>query len=358
MVISDKGDDDLAISDLDAVLQLNPDHAGAYMLRGMTIGKSPSWMPSSGSTQQWGRMVADMTTNSFGSDLTMQRPITAGGWHMENTSTARWLNMAEIEFTCWTRRSSICETSPEPPPTGASAFRTPERNSTGYPSRPPTMPMVASPDDAKAYYRRGMAYGEQDLLDQALVDMCEAIRLGPDHADAYRGRGDCYRYKGEYDKALADFDTALRLDPENAAAHLGRGGAYRMKGDPDRAIADYDATLRLEPREPLAYRFRADAQIAKGNYDQAISDCNRALNLSPDDPIGYFTRGNAHLFSGQLELALADFNAAVEFDPTSGRSTYGRGLVRQLMGDAEGAADDYRRARDLGYDDRDPECEA
>ena len=214
------------------------------------------------------------------------------------------------------------------------------------------------PDDAKAYYRRGMAYGEQDLLDQALVDMCEAIRLGPDHADAYRGRGDCYRYKGEYDKALADFDTALRLDPENAAAHLGRGGAYRMKGDPDRAIADYDATLRLEPREPLAYRFRADAQIAKGNYDQAISDCNRALNLSPDDPIGYFTRGNAHLFSGQLELALADFNAAVEFDPTSGRSTYGRGLVRQLMGDAEGAADDYRRARDLGYDDRDPECEA
>ena len=214
------------------------------------------------------------------------------------------------------------------------------------------------PGDARAYYHRGLAYGEQDLLDQALADMCEAIRLDPDHADAYRGRGDCHRYKREYEKAIADFGTALQLDPENAAAHLGRGAAYRMKGDSDRAIADYDATLRLKPRHALAYRFRGDAHAAKRDYDQAVADCSRALNLSPDDPIAYFTRGNAHLFSGKLELALADFNSAIEFDPTSGRSTYARGLVRELMGDAEGAAEDYRRAKDLGYDDQDQECEA
>ena len=214
------------------------------------------------------------------------------------------------------------------------------------------------PDDAMAYYRRGLAYGEQDLLDQAFVDMCEAIRLDPYYADAYRGRGDFHRYKGDYDKAITDFETALHLDPENAAAHLGRGAACRRKGDLDRAIADYDATLRLKPRDPLAYRFRGDAHIAKENYDQAISDCTRALNLSPDDPIAYFTRGNAHLFSRKWELALADFNAAVEFDPTNGRFTYGRGLVRESMGDAESAAEDYRQARDLGYDDQDPECEA
>ena len=213
------------------------------------------------------------------------------------------------------------------------------------------------PGDARAYYYRGQAYGEQDKLDQAFIDICEAIRLDPDHADGYRVRGDCLRYKGEYDKAIADFDTALRLDAENAAAHLSRGAAFRMKGDLDQAVADYDVTLRLKPRDPLAYRFRGDAHIAKGNYAQAIADCSRALNLSPDDPVAYFARGNAHLSIGKLVLALADFNSAVEFDPTSGRSIYGRGLVRELMGDAEGAAEDYRRAKDLGYDDRDLECE-
>ena len=212
------------------------------------------------------------------------------------------------------------------------------------------------PESTTAYYKRGLAYGEQDLLEQAITDLCEAIRLDPDHADAYRGRGNCLRYRGDYDRAIKDFDTALQLDPNNAAAHLGRGGAYRMKGEPDLAIADYNAAIRLKPRDPLAYRFRGNANIAKKNYDQTVADCTRALNLGPGDPVAYFTRGNAHLFSGRLEPALKDFNSAVALDPSSGRFTYGRGLVRQLMGDDEGAAEDFRRARDLGYDDQDPEC--
>ena len=212
------------------------------------------------------------------------------------------------------------------------------------------------PDDARAYYQRGQAYGEQDALDQAFADLCEAIRLDPDHADAHRVRGDCLRYKEKYDEAIVDFDTALWLDPENSAAHLGRGAAYRMKGDFAQAIADYDAAVRLKPEEPLAYRFRADAHVAAQQYDLAIADCNTVLKLSPKDPIAYFTRGNAHLFSVQLEPALADFNSAVELDPASSDSVYGRGLVRLLLGDEDGAERDFQLARELGYDDEDPQC--
>ena len=212
------------------------------------------------------------------------------------------------------------------------------------------------PGDARAYYRRGQAYGEQDALDQAFADLSEAIRLDPHHADAYRVRGDCLRYKREYDMAIADFDTALRLDPENASAHLGRGAAYRMKRDFPQAIADYDAAARLKPEEPLTYRFRADAYVAAQQYDLAIADCDTALKFSPKDPIAHFTRGNAHLFSVALQPALADFNAAVELDPASGRSTYGRGLVRLLLGDEDGAEEDFQLARELGYNDPDPQC--
>ena len=212
------------------------------------------------------------------------------------------------------------------------------------------------PEDASAYYHRGQAYVEQDALDQAFDDLCAAVRLDPDHADAHRVRGDCLRYMGEYDRAIADFDTALRLDPENAAAHLGRGGAYRMKGDLVQAIADYDAAVLLNPVGPHVYRFRGDAHVANGDYDLAVADCNMALKLRPRDPIAHFTRGNAHLFNGDLKLALSDFNKAVEVDPASGRSIYDRGLVRLLQGDEHAAEEDFRHARELGYDDQDPDC--
>lgn len=214
------------------------------------------------------------------------------------------------------------------------------------------------PDLAMAYYNRGMAYGERDLLEEAIADLHEAIRLDPNNADAYRARGDSHWYRDENEQAIRDFDTALRLDPENAEAYLGRGATNRAQGDPDRAVADYDAAIRLKPGKPLAHRFRGDANVARGDYERAIEDCTRALNLGPDDPLAYFTRGNAHLFSGSLELALKDFNKAVGLDPTSGRSSYGRGLVRQLMGDEEGAKADYHRARELGYDDQDVDCDS
>ena len=215
------------------------------------------------------------------------------------------------------------------------------------------------PDDALAYYHRGQAYGEQDALRPI-----GARRLVRSHSPRSRPcrclprprRLSSVQKRVRRGEAIADFDTALRLDPENAPAQLGRGAAYRMKGDLARAIGDFDDALRLKPQDPFAYRFRGDAYVAKGEYDLAIADCNRALKLNPRDPIAFFTRGNAHLFSGKLELALADFNTAVEFDPTSGRSTYGRGLVRQLLGDDHGAEKDFQRARELGYDDRDPEC--
>jgi len=214
------------------------------------------------------------------------------------------------------------------------------------------------PDYAMAYYERGLAYGKQNLFDEAMTDLCEAIRLDPNHAGAYRSRGEGHRHRGEYDSAIRDFDTALQLDPENATAHLGRGATYRIMGDPERAIADYSCAIRLSPGDALAYRFRGDAQIAKGDYERAIADFNRALNINPKDSIAYFQRANAHLFSEDPDQALADFNEALKLDPGSGRATYGHGLVREWLGDAEGAAGDYQRARELGFDDQDVDCES
>lgn len=80
------------------------------------------------------------------------------------------------------------------------------------------------PGDALAYFHRGLAYGEQDLFDQALADLSEAIRLDPTHAEAYRGRGDCHRYKGEDDiKVAHSFGSLWGHSCDATVLHHGPG---------------------------------------------------------------------------------------------------------------------------------------
>jgi Flp pilus assembly protein TadD len=61
--------------------------------------------------------------------------------------------------------------------------------------------------------------------------------LDPQDAAAYYNRGLAYHEKGDLDRAIADFDQALALDPQAAEAYNNRGTAYYDKGDLDHAGA-------------------------------------------------------------------------------------------------------------------------
>ncbi len=107
------------------------------------------------------------------------------------------------------------------------------------------------PDDAKAYFNRGIHYAETGDLDRAMADFTKAIELKPDDPRAYNARGNAYRKKGDYDRAIADLTKAVEFDPRLAEAYLNRGLAYRKKGDHDRATGDLIGAVVLDPNGPV-----------------------------------------------------------------------------------------------------------
>ena len=102
----------------------------------------------------------------------------------------------------------------------------------------PALTPSLDPNDADAYYDRGVDYYNLGELRRAIEDYDTAINLDPNYADAYYGRGVAYYDLGELRRAIEDYDTAINLDPNYADAYYGRGLAYGQLGRVDEAIAD------------------------------------------------------------------------------------------------------------------------
>ena len=65
-----------------------------------------------------------------------------------------------------------------------------------------------NPQFAEAYIKRGLAYAELGMYENAIQDCTEAIKLNPNDAGYYYARRSCYMDAGMYFEARADWDMA------------------------------------------------------------------------------------------------------------------------------------------------------
>lgn len=74
------------------------------------------------------------------------------------------------------------------------------------------------PKNIKALLKRGAVYSKKKELEKAINDYNQVLQLDPTNARAYSGRGVVYQKKGESDKALKDFDDSIRINPKDGIA--------------------------------------------------------------------------------------------------------------------------------------------
>ncbi|MEL6398113.1 MAG: tetratricopeptide repeat protein [Cyanobacteria bacterium J06626_4] len=125
--------------------------------------------------------------------------------------------------------------------------------------------------------RRGLAYFQQDTLEQARLDFDQAIALSPDDARAYGHRG-LLRYQlSDVEGALADWESALNLKPHDATIRYHRGLVLAQQEQYANALADFDIALAQNPLLAEAYLHRGKVQQLLGNLPAAIQDWELAL---------------------------------------------------------------------------------
>jgi len=149
------------------------------------------------------------------------------------------------------------------------------------------------PDFTEAYLERALINNWKKKREDIVInDLTEMIRIEPDNAGAYFGRGIKYKITGQYDKAINNFTEAIRL-----GLNIYNNIEPTKQDELDRRIWFVGS----------AYSFRGETYQKKEQYDKAINDYTEVIKLNPDRYFAYFDRGWIHKKLGQIDLAIEDF---------------------------------------------------
>jgi tetratricopeptide (TPR) repeat protein len=205
---------------------------------------------------------------------------------------------------------------------------------------------------AEQWFVRGLGKHKEGILERAIADYSEALRINPKYVVAYNNRGVAWAALLDIDRAISDFTEALHINP-NSAALNNRGNARRLKGDLDGAIEDYTEAIKLNPDDADAFFNRSIVYDQKGNLNETLLNLNAAVRINPSSPVFYYNRANKHLEIGDLDEADNDYSEAIRLNPKYIDAYNNRGTLRSRKKDYRGAMDDMTVAIQLNPLDAD-----
>lgn len=146
--------------------------------------------------------------------------------------------------------------------------------------------MVVGSSDARMCYESADSPLNPSIRD---IRRCDDALLHGNTLSQYEvlathvNRGILRLRRGMVDEAVADFDEAMRLDPEQPEAYLNKGAALLQRQNPSEALQLFTVALdRQTTRPAIAHYGRAIANEQLGNVREAYADYQAASLLAPD----------------------------------------------------------------------------
>jgi len=165
-----------------------------------------------------------------------------------------------------------------------------------------TSAIMAEPDNVHKRFARAIDFYLVQDLDNALVDLTEAIKEQPNFFLSYFNRA-VVRYKQmEYQRVMQDYDKKTKEEAVRAM----------NVSDHELVKRDLDKVIELAPDFVFAYYNRGNVLAALKDYRAAIVDYDRALELDPNLAEAYYNRGLTHIFLGNNRQGVQDLSKAGE----------------------------------------------
>ncbi len=245
--------------------------------------------------------------------------------------------------------------------------------------------VTKNPTNHLLRFNLARALGAKGEIEQARIQLEEAIKLRPDFLAAREMLIGIYLAKQDPSSALAVSDQILEMDPNNLTAHLSRSTALLMLGERDKSHQELDYLTANFPKNPeVQYRvgFQAwqegdyrrasdvfgrlhsdnptdirglvgvvETLASQKRMDEAIQQMQKAAEAEPNRRDYRTALGNLYVRAERYDEAAKVFSDLIAKEPKAGDLLFRLGETYRRKGDINQAIDVFRRASQANPND-------
>lgn len=164
-------------------------------------------------------------------------------------------------------------------------------------------------DKAKKHYEQAVEYHKQELPDQAIAELYQAIKINPNYAEAHYELGVLYHEKADHNIAVRELKKAIEINPNYAEAHFRLGIIYQVLRGYSQAVAEFEEVQRINPDFP-----RIHTAMGGVYYERGLRAWGAAIKLDwsylhPDT-----SKEISYKNKDELKKAIDDYLTIIEAD--------------------------------------------
>ncbi|MBB3428182.1 tetratricopeptide (TPR) repeat protein [Rhizobium sp. BK312] len=161
--------------------------------------------------------------------------------------------------------------------------------------------------------RAAMVEGQRGNLNA--IEICSEVLDRTESGVALEQRASLYFSTGQYDRAATDYSKLIEAEPNYMGYYGHRALVYRAAGKPDLALADLNRLLSGRPHSKISDQMnlllRAEINITLRKDDDALQDISDILTTNTRNPRALMLRAWIETRRNQFDKAQGDVDAAL-----------------------------------------------
>lgn len=194
-----------------------------------------------------------------------------------------------------------------------------------------------------------LTYRRNEVWKDEITFWKDVIYKVPQNPFAHASLGTAYSDRNMVDPAIKELQEALRIKPDFMKAHGNLGYAYYQKGWIDQAINEYKTAIKLAPDYTKGYYTLAVLYFKNGKLNEAFDLLQQAHEIDKTHPMVNCQMGIIYCVREKFDNALASFSAAIKIDPENAEINYNYAVCLLRLNRVQEARMRFFKALEYNY---------